>query len=58
MKIGTRNAYQGKKPALLSAKDRKKRRDSLPALPLLDAWLARPQRQPENLLVILRNRSN
>ena len=58
MKTGTCNASQGKKRALRCAKAPTKHPDSLPILPLLDAWRARPPRQPENLLEILRNRSN
>jgi hypothetical protein len=58
MKTGTFKPPQDEKPALRPAKAPTKHTDSLPILPMLDTWLARLPRQPENLLCILRNRSN
>ena len=60
MKTGTTKppSPDEKKPTPLPAKAQARRPDGLPVHPVLDAWLARPPRQPENLLWILRNRSN
>ncbi len=58
MKTGTIKPPSDEKPALPPAKTEAKRPDGLPIHPVLDAWLARPPRQPENLLWILRNRRN
>ena len=58
MKTVTIKPPQEKKPILQPAKARIERSDGLPIHPVLDAWLAIPPRQPENLLCILRNRSN
>ncbi len=58
MKTGTVKPRQEEKPALRPAKAPTKHPAGLPGLPILDVWLARPPRQPENLLRILRNRSN
>jgi len=58
MKTGTAKSLQDEKPALRPAKAPTKRLDRLPIVLIQDAWLTRPPRQPENLLCILRNRSN
>ena len=58
MKTGTIKPPPDEKSALPPAKAEVKRPDGLPVHPVLDAWLARPPQQPENLLYILRNRSN
>ena len=45
-------------PALRPTKAPAKRPYGLIVHPMLDAWVGRPPCQPENLLHILRNRSN
>ena len=58
MKSSTDNASQVKKPASRRAKARERLPDKVLLFLLFDARLARPPRQPENLLEILRNRNN
>jgi hypothetical protein len=58
MKTGTIKPPPDEKPALHPTKAQTKHPVSLPVHPVLDAWLARPLRQPENLLGTLRNRAN
>ncbi|MGD0744621.1 MAG: hypothetical protein ABSA45_05655 [Verrucomicrobiota bacterium] len=61
MKSGALKPSQNEKPALPASRPTKipdKNPAGLPIDRLLDAWLACPLRQPDDLLLILRNRSN
>jgi hypothetical protein len=61
MKSGVLKPSENEKPALRASQPAKipdKNPDRLPTGRLLDAWLACPPRQPDDLLLILRNRSN
>jgi len=58
MKTGTCNASQAKRPVSRCAQAPAKLPERPPIVLRFDALFARPPGQPENLLEILRNRSN